>query len=76
MDKPTKKRNKYSTETLTILLEKFDCSYDFLTKSIRGDRVGDMSDQIKKEYSILEKKAKELKQQIHKELQEKANQLK
>ncbi|MCT3673608.1 hypothetical protein HZQ94_10460 [Elizabethkingia anophelis] len=57
MDKPTKKRNNYNEGILIVLKEKYGYSIDYIRKSLRGDRVGEMPDLIKKDYSALEKEA-------------------
>lgn len=57
MDKTTKKRNNYNTEILNVLVDRYGYSIDFIRKSLRGDRVGEMPDVLKKEYKILESEA-------------------
>ncbi|UFK27484.1 hypothetical protein [Elizabethkingia phage TCUEAP3] len=59
MDKRTKKRKNYNTEILNVLTSRYGYSVDFIRKSLRGDRVGEMPDVLKKEYKILENEANE-----------------
>nr|WP_315032506.1 hypothetical protein [uncultured Chryseobacterium sp.] len=53
MDKTTKKRTYYNTEILNILKQRYGCSLDFIRKSLRGDRVGEKPDMLKKEYRFF-----------------------
>jgi hypothetical protein len=57
MDKTTKKRKNYNTEILNVLASRYGYTIDFIRKSLRGDRVGEMPDVLKKEYKILESEA-------------------
>ncbi|MCT3661081.1 hypothetical protein HZR00_00945 [Elizabethkingia anophelis] len=59
MDKTSKKRKNYNTEILNVLSSRYGYSIDFIRKSLRGDRVGEMPDVLKKEYKILENEANE-----------------
>lgn len=59
MNKTTKKRTYYNTEVLNILKGRHDCSLDFIRKSLRGDRVGEKSDVLRKEYNSFLKKTEE-----------------
>ncbi|MEN4762677.1 MULTISPECIES: hypothetical protein [unclassified Chryseobacterium] len=59
MNKTTKKRTYYNAEILNILKERHNCSLDFIRKSLRGDRLGEKSDMLKKEYRIFLKKTEE-----------------
>lgn len=47
MDKRTKKRNKYNEDILVNIHSKYGYSIDYIRKSLRGDRVGEMPDIIK-----------------------------
>lgn len=76
MDKNMTKRNKYNAGILSVLEEKYGYPFDYLRKCLRGDRVGDMPDQVKKDYKILEREALDLERENQKILKEKANQLK
>ena len=58
MNKPTKKRNNYNEDILNNIKERLGYSLDYIRKSLRGDRVGEMPDIIKKEYKALEAEAK------------------
>lgn len=49
MDKRTKKRNKYNEDILVNIHSKYGYSIDYIRKSLRGDRVGEMPDIIIKE---------------------------
>lgn len=40
-------------------MKRHDCSIDFIRKSLRGDRVGEKSDVLKKEYNIFLRKTEE-----------------
>jgi hypothetical protein len=59
MNKTTKKRTYYNTEILNILMKRHDCSADFIRKSLRGDRVGEKPDVLKKEYNSFLRKSEE-----------------
>ncbi|RQO37920.1 hypothetical protein DBR39_13610 [Chryseobacterium sp. KBW03] len=54
MDKPTKKRIKYNEDILNVLRSRYGYTFDFIRKSLRGDRVGEMPDQLIKEYKELD----------------------
>lgn len=54
MSKPTKKRINYNTDILIELKNRYGYSLDFIRKALRGDRVGEMPDTLKKEYKTLE----------------------
>ena len=58
MSKPTKKRNNYNEDILIALNEKYGYSIDYIRKSLRGDRKGEMPDILKKEYNLLDREAK------------------
>ncbi|OWK97070.1 hypothetical protein AP75_13135 [Kaistella haifensis DSM 19056] len=58
MDKPTKKRQTYNTVILTELKNRYGYSLDFIRKSLRGDRVGEMPDILKKEYKTMDNESK------------------
>ena len=58
MDKPTKKRQTYNTVILNELKNRYGYSLDFIRKSLRGDRVGEMPDTLKKEYRIMDNESK------------------
>ncbi|AMO19441.1 hypothetical protein [Flavobacterium columnare] len=49
----TKKRNYYNQDILIELKEKYGYEIDYIRKSIRGDRDGKMSEQLKAEYYKL-----------------------
>ncbi|KMQ63022.1 hypothetical protein ACM46_13825 [Chryseobacterium angstadtii] len=66
MNKTTKKRTYYNTEILNILKDRHECSIDFIRKSLRGDRVGEKSDVLKKEYHTFLRRTEEA---IHSEVQ-------
>lgn len=59
MNKRTKKRNKYNEDILVFIHNKYGYSIDYIRKSLRGDRVGEMPDIIIKEYKALEKASKD-----------------
>ncbi|CAA0247732.1 hypothetical protein [Tenacibaculum maritimum] len=54
MNKHSKKRNKYNEDILLKLKKRYSFSIDFIRKSLRGDRVGEMPDILIKEYKKLE----------------------
>ncbi len=54
MDKSITKKIYYNTGILNVLQKKYGYSIDYIRKSLRGDRVGVMPDEIKKEYKALE----------------------
>lgn len=69
MSKPTKKRTVYNTDILTKLENRYGFTVDYIRKALRGDRVGEMPDTLKKEYKAMEIAAKAA-------IQEKAESLK
>jgi hypothetical protein len=58
MDKRTKKKASYNQDVLQILKDRYGFGFDYIRKSIKGDRVGRFPEQIKKEYFILDKESK------------------
>lgn len=58
MDKPTKNRQTYNTVILIELKNRYGYSLDFIRKSLRGDRVGEMPDILKKEYRTMDNESK------------------
>lgn len=68
MDKPTKKRNNYNEIILIELHKKHGYGMDYIRKSLRGDRVGEMPDILKKEYKALEVEVKKAIQEKSKSL--------
>lgn len=69
MSKPTKKRTVYNTDILAKLEKRYGFTVDYIRKALRGDRVGEMPDTLKKEYKAMENAAKQA-------IQEKAETLK
>ncbi|MBP1223755.1 hypothetical protein JOD96_002329 [Flavobacterium sp. 1355] len=53
-----KTKASYNQDLLKIIHEKYGFSYDYIRKSIRGDRVGLTSDIIKNEYNVLYREVK------------------
>ncbi|QSW90449.1 MULTISPECIES: hypothetical protein [Flavobacterium] len=53
MNKNIKTKPSYNQEILKILKNKYGYSYDYIRKSIRGDRSGEISEKIKYEYNKL-----------------------
>lgn len=49
----TKKKNFYNQDILIELKNKYGYELDYIRKSIRGDRNGYMSEEIRKEYYKL-----------------------
>lgn len=58
MDKSIKSKPSYNQDILKIIQNRYGYSYDYIRKSIRGDRVGIICDQIKAEYTKLNNEAK------------------
>ena len=58
MSKPTKKRRNYNEDILTVLASRYGYSLDYIRKSLRGDRVGEMPDILKNEYKAMDAEAK------------------
>jgi hypothetical protein len=50
-----KTKVSYSKDILKIIHDKYGVSYDYIRKSIRGDRVGVTSNALKDEYNKLYK---------------------
>ena len=58
MDKNKKTKPSYNQDVLKIIKERHGYSYDYIRKSIRGDRVGIICDMIRTEYNKLTNEAK------------------
>ncbi|SEP24180.1 hypothetical protein SAMN05444671_4732 [Flavobacterium sp. CF108] len=58
MSKNIKSKPSYNQDVLKIIKEKHGFSYDYIRKSIRGDRVGIICDLIKAEYKRLDNEYK------------------
>jgi hypothetical protein len=58
MDKNIKTKPSYNQDVLKIIKIRYGYSYDYIRKSIRGDRSGEISDMIKTEYNKLNNEAK------------------
>lgn len=57
MDKNRKSKPSYNQDVLKIIKNRYGYSYDYIRKSIRGDRVGLTSDILKAEYNKLNKES-------------------
>lgn len=60
MDKNMKTKPSYNQDALKIIKNRYGYSYDYIRKSIRGDRTGITCDLIKAEYSKLVNEYKKL----------------
>jgi hypothetical protein len=58
MNENIKSKPSYNQDALKIIKNKYGYSYDYIRKSIRGDRVGKISNTIKMEYNKLIKEYK------------------
>jgi hypothetical protein len=58
MDKNRKTKPSYNQDVLKIIKGRHGYSYDYIRKSIRGDRVGIICDMLKAEYQKLNNEAK------------------
>ena len=58
MDKNKKTKPSYNQDVLKIIKERHGYSYDYIRKSIRGDRVGIICDMLKAEYQKLNNESK------------------
>lgn len=58
MSKNIKSKPSYNQDALKIIKERHGYSYDYIRKSIRGDRVGIICDMLKAEYNKLTSEAK------------------
>lgn len=58
MDKNNKTKPSYNQDALKIIKERHGYSYDYIRKSIRGDRIGIICDMLKAEYNKLNNEAK------------------
>ncbi|MCD9575984.1 hypothetical protein [Flavobacterium soyae] len=58
MNKNIKSKPSYNQDVLKIIKEKHGYSYDYIRKSIRGDRAGIICDLIKEEYKKLDNEYK------------------
>ncbi|SHM75441.1 hypothetical protein [Flavobacterium saccharophilum] len=67
MDKNIKTKPSYNQDVLKIMKARHGYSYDYIRKSIRGDRVGIICDMLKEEYNKLNNESKKaIENQIHK----------
>jgi len=57
-DKAKPKKANYNADAIKILKEKYGFQYDYIRKSISGDRVGLVPEKLKKEYNQLDAAAK------------------
>lgn len=57
MGKSIKTKPSYNQDVLKIIKDRHGYSYDYIRKSIRGDRVGLTSDMLKAEYNKLNKES-------------------
>jgi hypothetical protein len=57
MNKSTKIKASYNQEILEIIKGRYGFKFDYIRKSIRGDRVGKFPEIMKKEYYQLEKES-------------------
>ncbi|KAF2333335.1 hypothetical protein [Flavobacterium nitrogenifigens] len=53
MGKNIKSKPSYNQDVLKIIKDRYGYSYDYIRKSIRGDRVGIICDMLKTEYHKL-----------------------
>jgi|GEM_PF-884832 len=70
MGKNIKSQPSYNQDVLKIIKEKHGYSYDYIRKSIRGDRVGIICDIIKAEYKRLDNEYRIVRESQAKRLQE------
>ncbi|ABQ04858.1 hypothetical protein [Flavobacterium johnsoniae] len=75
MDKNIKSQPSYNQEVLKIIKEKHGYSYDYIRKSIRGDRTGIICDIIKAEYKRLDNEYKIVRESQAKRLRDEQNKL-
>ncbi|MGN7811910.1 hypothetical protein [Flavobacterium sp. 22076] len=75
MDKNIKSQPSYNQEVLKIIKEKHGYSYDYIRKSIRGDRTGIICDIIKAEYKRLDNEYKIVRENQAKRLRDEQNKL-
>lgn len=62
-----KTKRSYNQDVLKIIKNRHGYSYDYIRKSIRGDRVGIISDILKAEYQKLNNESKKaIENQINK----------
>ena len=67
MDKNIKSKPSYNQDALKIIKTRHGYSYDYIRKSIRGDRVGIICDMLKTEYhKLCNESKKALENQIKK----------
>lgn len=58
MSKNIKSRPSYNQDVLKIIKDRHGYSYDYIRKSIRGDRTGLICDMLKDEYQKLNNESK------------------
>lgn len=75
MGKNIKSQPNYNQEVLKIIKEKHGYSYDYIRKSIRGDRTGIICDIIKAEYKRLDNEYKIVRERQEQRLKEEKNNL-
>ncbi|MDB0600728.1 hypothetical protein PL373_06125 [Tenacibaculum maritimum] len=59
MNKHTKKRTNFNEDILNTINKLYGFTLDYIRKSLRGDRVGEMPDLVIDAYEVLEKASKE-----------------
>ena len=57
-NKAKPKKANYNADAIEILKQKYGVQYDYIRKSISGDRVGLLPQKLKKEYNQLDAAAK------------------
>lgn len=75
MRKNIKSQPSYNQEVLKIIKEKHGYSYDYIRKSIRGDRTGIICDMIKAEYKRLDNEYKIVRESQAKRLRDEQSKL-
>ena len=75
MSKNIKSQPSYNQEVLKIIKEKHGYSYDYIRKSIRGDRTGIICDIIKAEYKRLDNEYKIVRESQAQRLKNEQNKL-
>ncbi len=53
MNKLTKKSIRFNHDIINVLIERYGFKKNYIEKSIRGDRTGEIPEQMKKEYEVL-----------------------
>lgn len=60
MNKTTQKRNRYNTDVIKKISEKYSVTRRYIQQCLLGDRTGIFPDKVKQEYNTLKSQVEEV----------------